>query len=565
MSNVAEEVSRIKKDIATVRVQKRERLKNMDFFCLDNSIRESTVGQLRSHTLQNKLDIFEQVKKCGIKDIIVASFAHMTRVDDDFVKYLRSKKEDFAMFYSFSEVSNGIKDGVYDTETIPVGLKKNKKFGLRHTIFEVDLADANCAWETKFTITDMCNLMQKRIRWAKRNIGQGGRLLLNLRDLPFAMTEAPERVLSLVKFVSSLPDEEKLFALCFEDPVGDYLPEELEAWTASLRRMMDANGWKDGKLLAHIHQKWDLQTASQLDCLSAGADGVWASLCEEGAAMGHACSSITMMNLIRMGNKKILKKYNCSQLRNAARAITQITTTKPPHPKQCVYGERAVDLVFGGLGVGDFDMAEFFGVEAPNRITTLSTPTMIKERLINTFGEHEQFTDEIGLQMKERMLDDLRSGRKEEYMSQVGIALLFDRAGGKLTERISEVIAKLGVSMPHHETLIAAIRKEWDFWDQRDEKQGDDCLQYDSFYHGFMAPYFGCYRCSRTKKALSAMDMDADGLVDWNEFMVYVKWALHEYPETDDADELLTIVFQKGLIPAMRDEGRKSKVNDMRV
>ena len=44
------EVDQVKADIQQLYVQKRERLKNLDFYLLDNSIRESTVGQLRSHT-----------------------------------------------------------------------------------------------------------------------------------------------------------------------------------------------------------------------------------------------------------------------------------------------------------------------------------------------------------------------------------------------------------------------------------------------------------------------------------------------------------------------------------
>ena len=98
-----------------------------------------------------------------------------------------------------------------------------------------------------------------------------------------------------------------MFAINFEDPLGEYLPEELEAWTASLRRTMDSNGFPEGKILVHVHQKWDLKTASTLDCLSAGANGVWASLCEEGAAVGHASSSVTMMNLVRMGQRQVDK------------------------------------------------------------------------------------------------------------------------------------------------------------------------------------------------------------------------------------------------------------------
>ena len=41
---------------------KREVLKNMELFVLDNSLRESTVGQLRGHTIENKWKIYEQVR-----------------------------------------------------------------------------------------------------------------------------------------------------------------------------------------------------------------------------------------------------------------------------------------------------------------------------------------------------------------------------------------------------------------------------------------------------------------------------------------------------------------------
>ena len=554
---IQEEVQRIKSHIEEVRVQKRERLQNLDFFCLDNSLRESTVGQLRSHTLENKKAILDQIKRCGIKTKIVASFANATRVDDEFVEYLIEKGEDFTDCFSFSEVSqDGVVNGTYETEKVPVGLAKNKKYGLYNTFFECDLVDANCQWGKKWTLKDQCQLLKKRINYVFDEISPKARILLNLRDFPVAMSSHPKRVLRFTKFLSRLPPSRRMFALCFEDPLGEYLPEELEAWTASIRRVMDANGWKDGKLLVHIHQKWDLQTASQLDCLSAGADGVWASLCEEGAALGHACSAVTMMNLVRMGNKKITEKYNCTELRKAAMAVTKITTGLDPHPKQPVYGKRAVDLVFGFLGVGDFDLAAFFGVETPIRITTLATKDMIRDRLMQSFGENPQFRDDkILTQMKEQMLLDLHAGRKEEYQSDAGIAILFDRSGGKLTGPMAEVVAATKLLLPHHDNLIAEIKKEWDKWDNQEKgaDKGDGQLKFDSFYHGFMSPYFGCYKCSRTRNGLKCLDMNADGYVDWCEFLTYIKWALRQYPKTEDPEVLLSIVFEKGIIPAMRD------------
>ena len=64
-----------------------------------------------------------------------------------------------------------------------------------------------------------------------------------------------------------------------------------------------------------------------------------------------------------------------------------------------------------------------------------------------------------------------------------------------------------------------------------------------------------CYRCSDTQKALQAIDMDNDGFIEWSEFLVFIKWALYEYPgEISSMDDLLSVTFRKGIIPAMQDE-----------
>ena len=65
------------------------------------------------------------------------------------------------------------------------------------------------------------------------------------------------------------------------------------------------------------------------------------------------------------------------------------------------------------------------------------------------------------------------------------------------------------------------------------------------------------FRCDETKQALKAIDMDNEGSVDWNEFALYLKWAGRQYPDVRDAEQLLSIAFRKGLIPAMQDEAIK--------
>ena len=57
---IARSIDRMHQDIDEQK-DKRKALRQMDLFVLDNSLRESTVGQLRGHTIENKWKIYEQV------------------------------------------------------------------------------------------------------------------------------------------------------------------------------------------------------------------------------------------------------------------------------------------------------------------------------------------------------------------------------------------------------------------------------------------------------------------------------------------------------------------------
>ena len=49
------------------------------------------------------------------------------------------------------------------------------------------------------------------------------------------------------------------------------------------------------------------------------------------------------------------------------------------------------------------------------------------------------------------------------------------------------------------------------------------------------------------------MDMDDDGMVDWGEFELYLKWAGRQYPDTVTSEDLLDVAFRYGLMPAIQD------------
>ena len=220
--------------------KKKKIWQNLDFFVLDNSLRETTVAQISSHTLSDKQKIFNEIKKCGFRDIIVASFSSSTRVDDKFVLWLKqTQSTDFDKFYSFSEISVGIEydkngNSLYkynngDTvDDLPDGMKKNKLYGLKNTIFEADFGNNDdVKWGDTWTVDDMCKLIEKRIMWAKDNISKNGKNFLNMRDIARVMRNNPKRMFEIIKFVARMPKEYRLVGMIFEEPAGDCMPEEV--------------------------------------------------------------------------------------------------------------------------------------------------------------------------------------------------------------------------------------------------------------------------------------------------------------------------------------------------
>ena len=89
---------------------------------------------------------------------------------------------------------------------------------------------------------------------------------------------------------------------------------------------------------------------------------------------------------------------------------------------------------------------------------------------------------------------------------------------------MAEIIARSKTNNLLGEKLIKEVRDIWNEWDLQEDEfcRNDDQLKFDSFYNGFMAPYFGCFSCEDTRKGLKAIDMDSDGQVDWNEFLVKI-------------------------------------------
>jgi len=539
---------------------KLERLKDMDLFILDNTMRETTVAALKAHTVENKRAILEEIKKCGFKYYIVESFNSQTRIGDIFLQELLDKGEDLSNAFAFSELWEKIEDEIPQPD-IPIGLKKCKQFGINNVMLEFDLMYYKIDYD-EFDMDEICWYFWDKVQWIRANLSPKSLILVNIRDFSQTMEFEPHRVGHFVNFLSSIPPEERILGIAFED-LGKVLPEQLGAWTRAVRNQMNRCGWTDGQLLFHQHEQWGMMHSANLEVLANGATGMWAGVCLEGAAMGHADTCTALLNLIRLGNTAVQKQYNCKYLRKAAINVTKLVTGKKPNPKQPIYGERALDLVFGFLfsdptAQGGFNMAEFLGVKKEVRISNMANAEMIKMKLENVFGINPQFTLEMAGKMKDEMLKIAKEGRKEEYNSVVGLAMLFDQAGGNMTEDMATKVAEGTRNSKYIESLIEEIKKEWDQWDNSDGRR-DNKLSFNDFYNGFMAPYFGCYRCEDSQLGLKTLDLDDDGGVDWSEFKYFLVWAGREYPRVESAQELLDIAFRDGLIPAMKDEADNLK------
>ena len=574
-------------------LKKRKKLQEIKICVLDNSLRESTVGQTRGHTPNDKYEILGWAKKCGFRNLIVASFGPTRRVDDAFCEHLAAQGEDVCDLWTFTDDADTTKDGMmmFGEDHIPIALAKTKKYGLKNCIIEIDLNDKSVDWNRRFSPEKLMELLTFLLQWMKSNLSPQSKAMVNLRDFPLAMVGCPERVKYVVGALARLPLAIRPIGLLIEEPMGEYLPDEVGAWVASVRATMDSNGWAsrfqtpenemNGVLLTHVHKQWGMADAVVIECLVNGCDGIWCSVAEEGAAQGHACSAVTLANLARLGNRDVLTRYNCKELAAAARAVTHLTTEKPVHDRQVVYGPRAIEAVFGFGGIaggasaaadvdgdGDvddmdaFSLAKFLGVEDPPiRLTSLASPDLWIKRLKQCFGQADAhlFTLDAVAKLQDQERQNLENEIDFEYTSPRGLAMLWSLAFGSTPRSMMQVLD----SEPNvlADKLLSQAEKV--FKDLAESDNKDPSLTFEAFYHAYLQPYFGCFTCERTRFALDALDLDDDGGVAWSEWRFWCQWALNNFAgDITTLDELHASILRSAILPVSLQKERATKTVD---
>jgi hypothetical protein len=211
----------------------------------------------------------------------------------------------------------------------------------------------------------------------------------------------------------------------------------------------------------------------------------------------------------------------------------------------------------------------------------LATPTQFAERLAQCFGAddsfdlcgnqtvsrvdgvgrpkfdfHTGFDDVLGAKLKDGLLALLAAGDKAECTSPVGLALLHQRVTGTLTPAM--VACVKGADEGGHDVLLT--QAETCFKEALAGSDGEG-LAYGAFADRFVEPYLGARHNTfgvhdigdKVRDAVrKSFDLDGDKDIDWDEYRVWLVWALRS---TQDAihsvDDLFSAVVRRGIMPGL--------------
>jgi hypothetical protein len=608
---------------------KRRRLKNMKLFVLDNTLREPSVAATFGHTVNDKYESMKWVKKVGFTDVITGALGGTHQVDDTHCMELKESKADISNNWIFAGACS-----VFDAENIPVGIVKAARYGITNVCLELGASDDDFFdWAGK-GVEGWLKELTLLLKWMNENlISEHGsaRTILNMWDFPTAMLQDPRRVLDIVAGLANLPPGIRPMGFMFEEPMGEYFPSEVATWTAMLRKTMDDNGWpstfqtntcdahyadgqvmngkeeslaSDGILILHIHKTWGLGDAQNLEALAAGADGMCAAICEEGASMGHVSTAVQLTNLARLGNQYVTRRFNLKVLAEAARATTTLATGKPIHDRQVVYGPRAVEAVFGFAGIGggvkdlDFDrdgdgdadavdhfsLASLFGLdEPPVRLHILSTPGQFVERLQQCFGdecideavkkEDADFAEKakaegaevltIGERLHKKVHANLNNDIEAEYTSPVGLAKLYLGVTGGLIPEMQKAIAEQAAGAEDwQKALLEKAEANFKLVVERTGST-DSSLSFADFnkefleayftQHNQFATYFDKKMQRKVQDAISRVfDVNQDNRISWKEWRTWNLWAMTCYTgEVQTCDDLHNVIVRHAVLPLL--------------
>lgn len=407
---------------------KLERLRNVDPFFIDLSLRENPVGSCLGQTLEQKLRILPLLREFGFQRIQLGTLDYSLpdepEVDDDLMAHLRDHGIDMTGCSAFTAIGIAAADGTFTPDPSQLKLRD---YGVPNTLHEIYLSQRGM--QGNYDLPTLLRSLPASIAWLRENIrgdhGGAPDIYINIVDGCDAFMEDPQTVAQILSLLATQP----IAGVSIEDDRGTYLPFQVGAVVAAARAFLPP----PLKLLVHVHAGGGFENASVIESLLNGADGVWGGLPKRAAIIGHASLGELIANLVRIGNPH-MQAYRLDRLLPLATELQQLDEGYPVPDDLPILGRNAYRLTlsfFRQCADRFMDLPpEAIGGRYGYRICPLvSDSPVLAGRLAEVTGQPaEDFPPALTERMIRLMRRDLRAGMRLDYDRPVELLALLARA-----------------------------------------------------------------------------------------------------------------------------------------
>ena len=405
-----------------------DRLRAIEPYLIDLSMRENPVGARMGQTLDDKLRILPKLREFGFRHIHLGTLdyeiADELETGDDFMASLRDRKVDITG--SFASTAMGIAqlDGTFIPHPSQLKLRA---YGVPNTLHEINLSREGM--QGQYDLATLRRSLPASIAWLNENIrGDGGgrpRIIINIADGCDAFADNIDAVCSILRLLADQPID----GISIEDDRGTFLPFQVGAFVAVARSLLPP----PLKILVHIHAGAGFENASVIEALLNGADGAWGGLAKRAATIGHASLGELIANLVRVGNTS-LQAYRLDRLLPLATELQVLDDQESVPDDYPILGSNAYRLTYSGFrqvpGRAMDLPPEAIGGRYGYRICpAISDAGVIAGRLAEILGgSADDFDNAVIVQMIRLMRRDLRAGRRIVYDERDNLLELHARA-----------------------------------------------------------------------------------------------------------------------------------------
>jgi hypothetical protein len=407
---------------------KLDRLRDIEPYLIDLSLRENPVGSNIGQTLRDKLNILPKLREFGFQNISLGTLDYAMpdelEVDDDFMMYLRDNQVDMTGCFAFTAMGIEAADGTFTPDP---SQRKLSAYGVPNTVHEIYLSKTGM--QGQYDFDTLRRSLPASIRWLQQNIrgdnGTAPRIFINIVDGCDAFAGNLEQTCEMLALLAEQP----IAGVTFEDDRGTYLPFQVGAYVAVVRSIPPAAM----KVLVHIHGGAGFENASVIEALLNGADGIWGGLPKRAAIIGHASIGELLANLKRIDHPHV-QRYQLDELLPLATDFQRLDEMGPVPDDLPVLGHNAYRLTFSSfrqLPNRFMDLPpETIGGDYRYRVCAVISDTpVIAGRLAELTGlPASSFPSEITRQMIRLMRRDLRTGRRIDYDKPDQLLDLYARA-----------------------------------------------------------------------------------------------------------------------------------------